>query len=65
MRTTVTLDDKLLEDAKEAAGVAETSAVIKLALTALVQREAARRLAAMGGSDPFIQTVRRRRFEPE
>lgn len=65
MRTTVTVDDKLLQDAKEAAGVAETSAVIKLALTAYVQREAARRLAAMGGSDPFIQTVRRRRFDPE
>jgi Arc/MetJ family transcription regulator len=61
MRTTITLDDKLLEDAKDAAGVAETSAVVKLALTALVQREAARRLAAMGGAFPDIQYVRRRR----
>ena len=65
MRTTVTLDDELLDAAKAATGVAETSAVIRLALTALVQREAARRLAALGGSDPDIQLVRRRRFDPE
>lgn len=61
MRTTITLDDKLLEAAKEYAGVNETSAVIRLALTAFVQREAGRRLAAMGGAFPDIQYVRRRR----
>lgn len=61
MRTTITLDDDLLEAAKDSTGVAETSAVIRLALTALVQREAARRLAAMGGAFPNIQYVRRQR----
>ncbi len=61
MRTTVTLDDELLAAAKEYAGVDETSALIRLALTAYVQREAGRRLAALGGTMPFIQNVRRRR----
>jgi Arc/MetJ family transcription regulator len=65
MRTTITLDDALLETAKRYTGVSETSAVIRLALTALVQREAARRLAALGGTEPDIQYVRRRRFDPE
>ena len=65
MRTTITLDDELLATAKEYTGEAETSAVVRLALTALVQREAARRLAAMGGAFPDIQRVRRRRFDPE
>lgn len=63
MRTTITLDDELLERARETTGVSETSALVRLALTALVQREAARRLAALGGTMPDIQRVRRRRFD--
>ena len=65
MRTTVTIDDELLAKAKQYTGVQETATLVRLGLTALVQREAARRLAALGGSDPDIQTVRRRRFDPE
>ncbi len=60
MRTTITLDDDLLAKAKDSTGIAETSALIRFALTTLVQREAARRLAAMGGAFPDIQYVRRR-----
>ena len=56
MRTTVTLDDELLTTAQEYTGVAEKSALIREALTALVQREAARRLAALGGSAAKPQT---------
>jgi Arc/MetJ family transcription regulator len=52
MRTTVTLDDDLLATAQEYTGVTEKSVLIREALTALVQREAARRLAALGGSQP-------------
>lgn len=65
MRTTVTIDDALLEKAKRYTGVSETATLVRLALTALVQREAARRLAALGGTDPNIQPIRRRRFDPE
>ena len=61
MRTTVTIDDDLLAKAKRYTGVGETSALVRLALTALVQREAGRRLAALGGTMPDIQAVRRRR----
>ena len=61
MRTTVTIDDELLADAKEYTGIAETSAVIREALTFLVAREAGKRLAAMGGSQPDLEDVPRRR----
>lgn len=61
MRTTVTIDDKLLDAAKEYAGVDETSVVIRTALTAFVQREAGRRLAKLGGSDPDAKAAPRRR----
>jgi len=61
MRTTVTIDDELLKDAKAYAGIDETSAVIKEALRAYVSREAGRRLALMGGSDPNATAGRRRR----
>ncbi len=61
MRTTITLDDKLLKDAEEFTGIKERSALIREALTALVQREAARRLARLGGSQPgFVAGPRRR-----
>jgi Arc/MetJ family transcription regulator len=62
MRTTVTLDDELLTTAQEYTGVAEKSALIREALTALVQREAARRLAALGGSQPNLKPIPRRRL---
>lgn len=61
MRTTVTLDDELIATAQEYTGVAEKSALIREALTALVQREAARRLAALGGSQPNLKPIPRRR----
>jgi len=61
MRTTLALDDELVRDAKELTGIKETSALIREALTALVQREAARRLAKLGGTMPDLKPVRRRR----
>ncbi len=60
MRMTVTLDDSLLADAQELTGVQETSELIRLALRKLVEREAARRLAALGGSEPNLKYVPRR-----
>ncbi len=65
MRTTITLDDDLVKSAGAYAGLTETSAIVRAALVAYVQREAARRLAALGGSDPDARAAPRRRFEPE
>lgn len=65
MRTTLAIDDDLLAQAREATGIIEKSALVRAGLTALVQREAGRRLAAMGGSDPSAWAAPRRRFPEE
>jgi len=62
MRTTLTLDDELVAKASEYTGLKETSAIVREALRALVSREAARRLAAMGGSMPDIELPPRKRY---
>jgi Arc/MetJ family transcription regulator len=62
MRTTITLDDDLIAAAQEYTGIQEKSALVRAALTALVQREAARRLAKMGGTEPDLKLAPRRRF---
>jgi Arc/MetJ family transcription regulator len=59
MRTTITIDDKLLANAKASTGIAETPALVRKALEALVQREAARRLAKLGGTMPELEDVAR------
>lgn len=65
MRTTVTLDDDLLAEAQLLTGVKERSALIRAGLEALIQREAARRLARLGGTEPALRPIPRRRIEPE
>lgn len=64
MRTTIVLDDDLLAEAQNYTGIREKSAVVREALTALVQREAARRLARLGGTQPGLKAPPRRRFPP-
>ena len=64
MRTTVTLDDELLAQASDALGVQERSSVLHEGLRLIVQREAARRLALLGGSDPTASAPPRRRSQP-
>jgi len=61
MRTTVALDDGLMAKAQAYTGLTERSALLREALTALVQREAARRLARLGGSEPEAKPIPRRR----
>ena len=61
MRTTVVLDDDLLAAAVAYTGIEERSALLRLALKTLVQREAARRLADLGGSSPDLVPIPRRR----
>jgi Arc/MetJ family transcription regulator len=62
MRTTVTLDDKLLADAIEYTGISEKSVLINEALKTLVAVEAGRRLAALGGTMPGFKAAPRRRY---
>jgi len=64
MRTTIVLDDDLLAMAQEYTGLKEKSAVVREALKALVEREAARRLARLGGTQPDLTVPARRRPEP-
>ena len=63
MRTTLNLDDDLLLKAQQISGLTKRSQLIREALLALIQRECARRLAALGGSDPGIQAIPRRRSQ--
>jgi Arc/MetJ family transcription regulator len=61
MRTTITVDDTLLNNAQELSGIRETGPLIRTALEALVQRESAIRLARLGGSEPGLKDIPRRR----
>jgi Arc/MetJ family transcription regulator len=61
MRTTINIDDELLERAKQLTGVGEKTALVKMGLEALIALESARRLAALGGSDKKLRPTPRRR----
>lgn len=61
MRTTVTLDTELVEKAQAYTGITERSVLLREALAALIQREAARRAIKLGGSDPKATSAPRRR----
>ena len=65
MRTTVTIDDELLARAQEVTGIKEKSALLNEALTRMIQREAAMRLARLGGSDPDATAAPRRRWSED
>jgi Arc/MetJ family transcription regulator len=61
MRTTLIIDDELLSKAQELSGLREKTAVLHAGLQALISRENARRLAALGGSERALRRVPRRR----
>jgi Arc/MetJ family transcription regulator len=61
MRTTITLDDELVRTAQEYTGVSEKTALVREALKSLIEREASRRLAALGGTMPELKDIPRRR----
>jgi Arc/MetJ family transcription regulator len=65
MRTTVTIDDALLAKAVELAGTKETSALLRQGLQTLIRVESARRLAALGGTDPDAAAAPRQRTPPQ
>lgn len=61
MRTTLNIDDTLVERARELSGIEEKTALIHAGLEALIARASARRLAALGGSEPALRAAPRRR----
>jgi len=61
MRTTLIIDDELIDRAKRLTGIKEKTALVRAGLEALIAREAARRLAALGGSEPKLLPIPRRR----
>jgi Arc/MetJ family transcription regulator len=61
MRTTLALDDELVSKAQEFTGLKEKSALVREALKALIERESARRLARLAGSEPNLKSIPRRR----
>lgn len=63
MRTTINLDEKLLAEAQRITGATERTSLIHEGLRALIQRESARRLALLGGSEAQLQAPSRRRPE--
>ncbi|MDI6726068.1 MAG: type II toxin-antitoxin system VapB family antitoxin [Smithellaceae bacterium] len=63
MRTTLNIEDNLLEQAARMTGIAEKTALVKLGLEALIARESARRLALLGGTERDLESPPRRRSE--
>ncbi len=61
MRTTINLDERLIEEAQRVTGTRERTALIHDGLRALIARESARRLSRLGGSEPRLTAPRRRR----
>jgi len=61
MRTTLNIDDDLLEQASQLSGLREKTAVVREGLRALIERESARRLAKLGGTEPQVKSIPRRR----
>ncbi|MBA3407900.1 MAG: type II toxin-antitoxin system VapB family antitoxin [Solirubrobacterales bacterium] len=60
MRTTLALDDELLAEAQRLTGTKEKSLLVREALNALIERESARRLARLGGTEPELTAIPRR-----
>lgn len=63
MHTTLTLDDDLLAKAESYTGLKEKTALIREALKALIERESARRLALLGGTEPQLEPIARRQMQ--
>ena len=61
MRTTINVDDGLIRRAAQLTGVQEKTALVRRGLEALIARESARRLAALGGSEKALRPIPRRR----
>lgn len=60
MRTTLNIDDQLLNEAQRMTGLTERTALVREGLRALIERESARRLTRLGGSEPQLEPIPRR-----
>lgn len=65
MRTTLALDDELLAKAQALTGLSEKSSLVREALQALIQRESAKRLTLLGGSEHQLSDIHRRQSEAD
>lgn len=63
MRTTLNIEDELLEKAARLTGVKEKTSLVRLGLQALIARESAKRLAVLGGTEKELEAIPRRRVE--
>lgn len=63
MRTTIIIDDDLLAKAIELAGPLDRTAMVREGLKAFIERESAKRLARLGGTEPNLKAAPRRRQE--
>lgn len=63
MRTTLNIDDQLLEEARLLSGLREKTALVREGLKALIERESARRLAKLAGSEPQLEDIPRHRLD--
>ena len=63
MRTTLILNDELVEQARKLTGIQEKTALVHKGLEELIARESARMLAALGGSEPAMEPIPRRRSQ--
>jgi len=63
MKTTLNIDDQLIEKATQLTGVAEKTALVKLGLEALIARESSKRLAELAGTEPQVKSIPRRRIK--
>jgi Arc/MetJ family transcription regulator len=63
MRTTLNIEDDLLARAADLTGIKEKTSLVRLGLEALIARESARRLAALGGTEKNLEVIPRRRLQ--
>jgi predicted nucleic acid-binding protein len=63
MRTTLNIEDKLIENASELTGIKEKTKLVKLGLEALIAKESSKRLAKLGGTEKDLRVFRRRPVE--
>jgi hypothetical protein len=62
MKTTLNIDEKIIDKARSLTGVKENTALVKMGLEALIARESAKRLAKLGGSEKNLKPIPRRRY---
>jgi Arc/MetJ family transcription regulator len=61
MRTTLNIDDQILKKASKLTGIPEKTKLVRLGLEALIEKESAKRLASLGGSEKELKQIPRRK----